>query len=63
VLRSSSTIATTQIVDRRSMTLGGYGGKGIGEFSHIHSIATDSRGNDSGEVETGRRVYRRSPAR
>jgi DNA-binding beta-propeller fold protein YncE len=37
-----------QIVDRRSMTLvgyfGGYGGKGVGEFSHIHSIATDSRG-------------------
>jgi DNA-binding beta-propeller fold protein YncE len=57
-----------QIVDRRSMTLvgyfGGYGGKGVGEFSHIHSIATDSRGNVYlGEVDTGRRVYRWIPAR
>ncbi len=57
-----------QIVDRRSMTLvgyfGGYGGKGVGEFSHIHSIATDSHGNVYlGEVDTGRRVYRWNPAR
>jgi len=57
-----------QIVDRRSMTLvgyfGGYGGKAVGEFSHIHSIATDSRGNVYlGEVDTGRRVYRWTPAR
>jgi hypothetical protein len=52
-----------QIVDRASMELvgyfGGYGGHGVGEFSHIHSIATDSRGNVYlGEVDTGRRVYR-----
>lgn len=38
---------------------GGYGGHGVGEFSHIHSIATDSKGNVYlGEVDTGRRVYR-----
>jgi hypothetical protein len=52
-----------QIVDRRSMEVvgffGGYGGHGLGEFSHIHSIATDSKGNIYlGEVDTGRRVYR-----
>jgi hypothetical protein len=52
-----------QIVDRESMQLlgffGGYGGHGVGEFSHIHSIATDSRGNVYlGEVDTGRRAYR-----
>ena len=38
---------------------GGYGGHGVGEFSHIHSIATDSKGNVYlGEVDTGRRFYR-----
>jgi hypothetical protein len=38
---------------------GGYGGHGFGEFSHIHSIATDSKGNVYlGEVDTGRRTYR-----
>lgn len=52
-----------QIVDRASMEVvgffGGYGGHGLGEFSHIHSIATDSRGNVYlGEVDTGRRAYR-----
>jgi DNA-binding beta-propeller fold protein YncE len=57
-----------QIVERRTMKhigyFGGYGGKGVGEFSHIHSIATDSRGNVYlGEVDTGRRVYRWNPAR
>jgi len=56
-----------QIVDRASMRqlgyFGGYGGHGVGEFSHIHSIATDSRGNVYlGEVDTGRRVYRWTPA-
>jgi sugar lactone lactonase YvrE len=52
-----------QIVDREAMEVvgffGGYGGHGVGEFSHIHSIATDSKGNVYlGEVDTGRRVYR-----
>jgi hypothetical protein len=52
-----------QIVDRAAMEVvgyfGGYGGHGLGEFSHIHSIATDSKGNIYlGEVDTGRRVYR-----
>jgi hypothetical protein len=52
-----------QIVDRAAMEVvgwfGGIGGHGLGEFSHIHSIATDSKGNVYlGEVDTGRRVYR-----
>jgi hypothetical protein len=52
-----------QIVDREKMEVlgffGGYGGHGLGEFSHIHSIATDSKGNIYlGEVDTGRRAYR-----
>ena len=52
-----------QIVDREAMEVvgwfGGIGGHGLGEFSHIHSIATDSKGNIYlGEVDTGRRVYR-----
>jgi DNA-binding beta-propeller fold protein YncE len=52
-----------QIVDRESMEVvgffGGYGGHGFGEFSHIHSIATDAKGNVYlGEVDTGRRAYR-----
>jgi hypothetical protein len=52
-----------QIVDRAAMEVvgffGGYGGHGLGEFSHIHSIATDSMGNVYlGEVDTGRRAYR-----
>jgi DNA-binding beta-propeller fold protein YncE len=52
-----------QIVDRKAMEVvgyfGGVGGHGVGEFSHIHSIATDSKGNVYlGEVDTGRRVYR-----
>ena len=38
---------------------GGYGEHEVGEFSHIHSIATDSKGNVYlGEVDTGHRVYR-----
>jgi hypothetical protein len=37
----------------------GYSGHGLGEFSHIHIIATDSKGNIYlGEVDTGRWVYR-----
>jgi len=52
-----------QIVDRQNMELigffGGYGGHGVGEFFHIHSIATDSSGNVYlGEVNNGRRVLR-----
>ena len=52
-----------QIVDREAMEVvgffGGYGGHCLGEFSHIHSIATDSKGNIYlGEVDTGRRAYR-----
>ncbi|MDH3419160.1 MAG: hypothetical protein OEM78_06765 [Gammaproteobacteria bacterium] len=52
-----------QIVERQSMKLvgffGGYGGHGVGEFYHIHSIATDSNGNVYlGEVNNGRRVLR-----
>lgn len=32
---------------------------GVGEVSHIHSIAADSKGNIYlGEVDTGRRAYR-----
>ena len=52
-----------QIVERSTLQhvgfFGGYGGKGVGEFSHIHSIATDSGGSVYlGEVDHGRRVYR-----
>lgn len=55
-----------QIVDRRSMELvgffGGYGGHGVGEFYHIHSIAIDSDGTVYlGEVNNGRRVLRWVP--
>jgi hypothetical protein len=38
-----------QILDRQSLTVlgffGGEGGHGVGQFFHIHSIATDSKGN------------------
>ena len=52
-----------QIVDRQTMELvgffGGRGGKGVGEFFHIHSIATDSNGNIYlGEVNAGHRVLK-----
>lgn len=52
-----------QIVDRQTMKLvgyfGGHGGHGVGEFYHIHSIATDSKGNVYlGEVNNGRRALR-----
>ena len=38
-----------QILDRSSLEVlgffGGHGGHGVGEFYHIHSIASDSKGN------------------
>ena len=51
------------IVDRESLTVlgyfGGHGGHGTGEFYHIHSIATDSKGNIYlGEVNAGHRALR-----
>jgi DNA-binding beta-propeller fold protein YncE len=52
-----------QIVDRQTLEIvgffGGRGGHGVGEFFHIHSIATDSKGNVYlGEVNNGRRALR-----
>lgn len=52
-----------QIVDRQSLEIvgyfGGHGGHGVGEFYHIHSMVTDSKGNVYlGEVNSGRRVLR-----
>jgi DNA-binding beta-propeller fold protein YncE len=52
-----------QIVDRKTLEVvgffGGHGGHGVGEFFHIHSIVTDSKGNVyMGEVNNGRRVLR-----
>ena len=52
-----------QIVNRQSLEVagffGGHGGHGAGEFYHIHSIVTDSKGNVYlGEVNNGRRVLR-----
>jgi DNA-binding beta-propeller fold protein YncE len=52
-----------QIVDRKTLEVvgffGGHGGHGAGEFYHIHSIVTDSKGNVYlGEVNNGRRVLR-----
>jgi hypothetical protein len=52
-----------QIVDREKLELagffGGHGGHGVGEFYHIHSVATDSKGNVYlGEVNNGRRALR-----
>ena len=52
-----------QIVNRQTLELvgffGGHGGHGVGEFYHIHSIVTDSKGNVyMGEVNNGRRVLR-----
>lgn len=51
------------IVDRQSLEVvgffGGHGGHGTGEFYHIHSIATDSKGNVYlGEVNAGHRAMR-----
>ena len=67
VVGTAGHIEHGRIVDRASMRhlgyFGGYGGHGAGGFSHIHSIATDSRGNVYlGEVDTGRRVCRWTPA-
>jgi DNA-binding beta-propeller fold protein YncE len=55
-----------QIVDRQSLQVvgffGGIGGHGVGEFFHIHSAATDSKGNVYlGEVNNGRRILRWKP--
>ena len=52
-----------QIVNRQTLEVvgffGGHGGHGAGEFYHIHSIVTDSKGNVYlGEVNNGRRVLR-----
>jgi DNA-binding beta-propeller fold protein YncE len=52
-----------QIVDRQTLEIagmvGGHGGHGAAEFYHIHSIATDSKGNIYlGEVNGGRRALR-----
>ncbi len=51
------------IVDRQKMEVvgffGGHGGHGAGDFYHIHSAVTDSKGNVYlGEVNNGRRVLR-----
>ena len=52
-----------QIVNRESLDVvgffGGHGGHGVGDFYHIHSISTDSKGNIyMGEVNAGRRALR-----
>jgi NHL repeat len=52
-----------QIVNRETLGIvsffGGHGGHGVGDFYHIHSIATDSKGNVYlGEVNAGRRALR-----
>jgi len=52
-----------QIVNRESLEVvgffGGHGGHGVGDFYHIHSISTDSKGNIyMGEVNAGRRALR-----
>jgi hypothetical protein len=37
----------------------GHAGRNAGQFHHVHSIVTDSKGNFyTGEVDTGRRVQR-----
>jgi hypothetical protein len=52
-----------EIVNRESLEVvgffGGHGGHGVGDFYHIHSISTDSKGNIyMGEVNAGRRALR-----
>ena len=52
-----------QIIDRESLqvvdSFGGHGGHGAAEFSHIHSIATDTKGNVYlGESTGGKRVLK-----
>jgi len=51
------------IVNRETLEVvgffGGHGGHGFGEFFHIHSAASDSKGNIYiGEVAGGHRVMR-----
>jgi hypothetical protein len=37
----------------------GHAGRGAGQFHHVHSVVSDSKGNlYMGEVETGRRIQR-----
>lgn len=51
-----------QIVDRQTLEVigyfGGYGGRGFGQFFHIHSISSDSKGNVYLGESFGQRVYR-----
>ena len=51
-----------QIVDRQTLEVvgwfGGRGGRGFGEFFHIHSISIDSKGNVYLGESFGQRVYR-----
>jgi hypothetical protein len=51
-----------QIVDRQTLEVvgyfGGYGGRGFGQFYHIHSISSDSKGNIYLGESFGQRVYR-----
>ena len=51
-----------QILDRESLEVlgffGGHGGHGVGQFFHIHSIATDSKGNIYLGESFGKRVTR-----
>jgi DNA-binding beta-propeller fold protein YncE len=51
-----------QILDRQSLevvgSFGGHGGHGLGQFYHLHSIATDSKGNVYAGESFGERVLR-----
>ena len=52
-----------QILNRESLEvvgfLGGHGGHGTGQFYHLHSIATDSKGNIyTTETYRGQRVQK-----
>jgi hypothetical protein len=51
-----------QILNRDTLdvigSFGGYGGHGVGQFFHIHSIATDSKGNIYLGESFGRRVLK-----
>jgi len=51
-----------QILDRQTLAVlgffGGHGGHGPGQFFHLHSIATDSKGNVYIGESFGKRVVR-----
>jgi DNA-binding beta-propeller fold protein YncE len=51
-----------QILDRKSLQVigffGGHGGHGAGQFYHLHSIATDSKGNVYAGESFGERALR-----